>query len=98
MPHEIFQLTAVYYTLQPGRVLYSILGLLLVSSLVSQLNPWIAGQFTGSLIGDIDAQFSGIHSVLLVWPGVIALKSALSFATQYLIGSTGEVITASLRI
>lgn len=79
------------------RVLYSILGLLLLSSLVSLLNPWIAGQFTGLLIGDVDTRFSGIQLVLLLWLGVIALKSVLTFATQYLIGSTGETITASLR-
>jgi ABC-type multidrug transport system fused ATPase/permease subunit len=79
------------------RVLYSILGLLLVSSLVSLLNPWIAGQFTGALIGDIDPQFSGIRFILIAWLALIALKSILAFATQYLIGSTGQTITANLR-
>ena len=79
------------------RVLYSILGLLLIGSLVSLLNPWIAGQFTGSLIGDIDTRFPGIHFILLAWLGLIAFKSILAFATQYLIGSTGETITANLR-
>ena len=79
------------------RVLYSILGLLLFSSLASLLNPWIAGQFTGSLIGDIDPQFSGIQFILVAWLALIAFKSILAFATQYLIGSTGQTITANLR-
>jgi len=79
------------------RVLLSILGLLLLGSLASLLNPWIAGEFTGSLIGDIDTRFSGIHSILLAWLGLIALKSILTFATRYLIGGTGQSITAQLR-
>ena len=79
------------------RVLYSILGLLLIGSLVSLLNPWIAGQFTGSLIGDVDTRFPGIQFILLAWLGLIAFKSVLAFATQYLIGSTGQTITANLR-
>lgn len=79
------------------RVLYSILGLLLIGSLVSLLNPWIVGQFTGSLIGDVDTRFPGIQFILLAWLCLIAFKSVLAFATQYLIGSTGQTITANLR-
>ncbi len=78
------------------RVLFAILGLLLLGSFASLLNPWIAGQFTGTLIGDVDAHF-GIHSILLAWLGLIAFKSVLAFATQYLIGGTGQTITANLR-
>ena len=79
------------------QVLFLILGLLLIGGLVSLLNPWIAGQFTGSLIGDIDTRFSGIEFILVAWLGLLAFKSVLAFATQYLIGSTGQTITANLR-
>ena len=79
------------------RVLIAILGLLLAGSLVSLLNPWIAGQFTNALIGNNEHFLSSIQSILLLWCGLLALKSALSFATQYLMGATGETITANLR-
>ncbi|RLA39210.1 MAG: hypothetical protein DRR42_27560, partial [Gammaproteobacteria bacterium] len=79
------------------RVLFSILGLLLGGSLLTLLNPWIAGQLTLSLLGDGESFFPNIRSMLLVWLGLIALKAVLNFGTQYMVGATGETITASLR-
>ena len=79
------------------RVLYSILGLLLISSFFSLLNPWKAGRFAGLLTDSGEVHFSNIKLILLAWLVVILFKSLLSFSTRYLIGSTGETITASLR-
>ncbi len=78
-------------------VLFSILVLLLVGSLVSLLNPWIAGQFTGLLLDSGEVYFSNIKLILVAWVFLIAFKSLLSFSTSYLLGSTGEKITATLR-
>jgi len=90
--------SVLLHSLTPHRwVLVAILGLLLAGSLVSLLNPWIAGQFTNALIGNNEYFLSSIQMILLLWCGLIALKSVLSFATQYLMGATGETITANLR-
>lgn len=77
-------------------VLLSVLSLLLVGSLVSLANPWIAGQSTKIMMGG-DSVFPNIQSMLIVWLALIAVKSILTFATQYMIGSTGETMTANLR-
>jgi ABC-type multidrug transport system fused ATPase/permease subunit len=74
-----------------------ILLLLLVGSAVSLLNPWIAGQLTGLVLGEAGALFDSIGWVLILWFGLILLKSLLGFATQYLIGVTGENMGAALR-
>ncbi len=79
------------------RVLFSILALLLAGSLLALLNPWIAGQLTQVLLGSGEGVFSNIPFILLLWLALLALKAVLSFATQYLIGATGETITANLR-
>ncbi len=78
------------------RVLFAILILLLMGSLLSLVNPWLAGQLTKSMLGS-ESYFPSIQWMLLAWLALISLKSILAFATQYLIGSTGESITASLR-
>ena len=78
------------------RILLAILSLLLISSLVSLANPWIAGQLTKSMTGG-ESYFPDLNIMLLAWLALIAVKSILTFATQYLTGSTGETITANLR-
>jgi len=90
--------SVLLHSLTPHRhILTAILLLLFAGSLVSLINPWIAGQFTNALIGNNDHYLSSIPTILLFWCGLIALKSILSFATQYLMGATGETITANLR-
>ncbi|MBE9549387.1 MAG: hypothetical protein IMF09_08300, partial [Proteobacteria bacterium] len=79
------------------KVLLLIFVLLLLGSGLALLNPWIAGQFTGLLIGNGESVFSNINYILIAWLGLLGFKSLLSFATRYLIGATGETITASLR-
>jgi len=78
-------------------VLFSIPGLLLSGSLASLLNPRFAREFTRSPNGDIDTRFSGIHSILLSWPGLVSLKCTRPFTIRHLIGSTQHGIAANPR-
>ena len=78
------------------RVLMAVLGLLLAGSLLSLANPWMAGLLTASVMDDGEAVM-GARGLLGLWLGLMLLRSLLSFATQFYIGSTGERITAELR-
>ena len=76
------------------RVLVIMLVLLLAGSLVSLANPWLAGLFTGSVLGQ-----GKLEPKLLLgaWLGLMLIRSLLSFFTSYRIGSAGQQLTASLR-
>jgi ATP-binding cassette, subfamily B, bacterial len=78
------------------RVLLVVLGLLVAGSLLTLLNPWMAGLLTATVMGD-NEQAMGVRLLLGLWFCIIVVRSLLSFATQYFIGSTGERITAELR-
>ena len=77
------------------RVLLMVLGLLVAGSLLTLLNPWMAGLLTASVMGS-NEQAMGVRLLLGLWFCIIVVRSLLSFATQYFIGSTGERITAEL--
>ena len=57
--------TLLAYITPHRGVLWSILGLLMLASGVSLLNPWIAGQFTGLLTGSGASFFTHIHFILM---------------------------------
>jgi ATP-binding cassette, subfamily B, bacterial len=78
------------------RVLLVVLGLLLAGSLLALANPWMAGLLTASVMGDSEGALQ-VRLLLGLWLGLILLRSLLSFASQYFVGSTGERITAELR-
>jgi len=78
------------------RVLLAVLGLLVAGSLLSLTNPWMAGLLTATVMGDGEGGM-GVRLLLGIWLFLMLLRSVLSFATQYFIGSTGERITAELR-
>jgi ATP-binding cassette, subfamily B, bacterial len=78
------------------RVLLVVLGLLVAGSLLALANPWMAGLLTASVMGDTEGALE-VRVLLGLWLGLILLRSLLTFATQYYIGSTGERITAELR-
>ncbi len=78
------------------RVLLAVLGLLVAGSLLSLANPWMAGLLTATVMGDGEGGM-GVRLLLGIWLFLMLLRSVLSFATQYFIGSTGERITAELR-
>jgi len=76
------------------RVLAVMLALLLAGSLVSLANPWLAGLFTGSVLGQSELE---PKLLLGAWLGLMVIRSLLGFFTSYRIGSTGQQLTASLR-
>jgi len=78
------------------RVLLAVLGLLVAGSLLSLVNPWMAGLLTASVMGYGEGGM-GVRPLLGIWLFLMLLRSVLSFATQYFIGRTGERITAALR-
>lgn len=79
------------------RVLLAVVGLLLAGSVLSLAQPWLAGELTGILLNTGEGVTWSAKNVLLLWLGLIILRSILSFFTQYTIGSTGEKMTAGLR-
>ncbi len=81
----------------PWRVLALCLALLLVGSLLTLLNPWIAGQLTGEILGTEDGFFPSMEILLLAWIGLLALRSLVGFASSYITGSAAEEVLARLR-
>ena len=78
------------------NTLLLIVVLLIASSALALLNPWIAGLMTQSLLSPGD----GLHDlrlILLGWLGLLALRSLLNMYSQYLMGTTGEKMAAGLR-
>ena len=96
-PHPPGRFGPLLGYITPHRhVLLAVLGLLLAGSLLSLANPWMAGLLTASVMGD-GANGWSVRQLLGLWLFLMVLRSVLSFATQYYIGSTGERITAELR-
>ena len=79
------------------RTLLAILALLLAGSLASLANPWIAGKLTQSILSGPQPDLPSFQLILLAWFVLLAVKSLLSFASSYLVGSTGEIMAARLR-
>jgi len=73
-----------------------VLVLLLADSLIALSQPWIAGRLTSAVLEEV-SNITSIQKILLLWLGIIALKSIFSFFSNYLIGSTGENMAAKLR-
>jgi len=75
-----------------------VLVLLTADSLAALAQPWIAGNLTSAALdGGGGHDFMAIQKVLLLWLGLITVKSILSFCTSYLVGTTGERMAARLR-
>ncbi len=68
--------------------------LMLIDSAAALVQPWLAGQVTGTLLG---TDTSGLSVLLLAWLGLAASKSLLTFFSGYLVGATGEEMSARLR-
>jgi ABC-type multidrug transport system fused ATPase/permease subunit len=75
-----------------------VLVLLTVDSLVALAQPWIAGKLASAALGGGGGNdFVAIQKILLMWLGLITVKSILGFCTSYLVGTTGEKMGARLR-
>ena len=71
---------------------------LLGASAISLLSPWIAGQFTLTLLNHATPPARSLNELLLVWLAILVTQAAFSFANQYLLSSTSEQMLANLRI
>jgi len=90
-----FRLLLSYVT--PHRpVLLAIIALLVTGAAAGLAQPWLAGRVTAILIAQ-DVVTTALQNLLLLWLGLIVVRALLGFATQYLIGTTGETMTAELR-
>lgn len=81
---------------KPQKI-FLILLLLLIGTAISLTNPWIAGLLTEALLTGPSAGKLPLRSILLIWLGLVALKSLISFSSQYFISITGERVLAGLR-
>ncbi len=74
-----------------------ILILLLLGSVISLANPWIAGMLAEALLtGPTDGNMP-LRMILLMWLGLVVVKSLVGFTSQYFIGMTGQRVLARLR-
>jgi ABC-type multidrug transport system fused ATPase/permease subunit len=78
----------------PAGTLGLIVALLLAGSAVALLQPWLAGKVTGHIL---DPALSGLGLLLLAWLGLGAVSALLSLSSGYLVGATGEDMSATLR-
>ena len=78
----------------PTGTLAVIVLLMVIDSAAALAQPWLAGQVTGTLLG---TDTSGLSVLLLAWLGLAASKSLLTFFSGYLVGATGEEMSARLR-
>lgn len=75
-----------------------VLVLLVADSLAALTQPWIAGKLaSATLDGGGGNDLVRIQQVLLLWLGLITVKSILNFCASYLVGTTGEKMSARLR-
>jgi len=79
------------------KILLLAMFLMLGGSLISLLNPWLAGQFTGSLIQESTTAQYTYKAILLIWLFVLAVQGLFSFGTRYLLGIAGEKYITVLR-
>ena len=78
------------------RILTWIVLLLLANSVTALAQPWLAGKLTSALLQSTELSWS-VKEVLLLWLCLLLLRSGIGFTTQYRVGSTGQLMTASLR-
>lgn len=80
-----------------SKTLALIVFLLLVGSLLSLANPWMAGLLTKSLLAPASNNVPQFQIILAIWFVIIACKALLGFATSYLVSSTATQMDADLR-
>jgi ATP-binding cassette, subfamily B, bacterial len=81
----------------PIGILALCLLLLLLSSLLNLLNPWIAGQLTELLTNSNSAYFPDFSTLAATWVGILLARSIISFITSYKTGAVAEDVLARLR-
>ena len=74
------------------------MSLMLGESALSLASPWLAGQFTESLLSESDHINYSYRQILLLWLVVLVVQGLLTFGNSYLLGNTGETILSQLRV
>ena len=74
------------------------MSLMLGESALSLASPWLAGQFTESLLSESDHINYSYRQILLLWLVVLVVQGLLTFGNRYLLGNTGETILSQLRV
>jgi len=88
----------VHYVTPYRQTLLLAMLLMLGASIISLLNPWIAGQFTLALLNGTVPLGLTMNQLILTWLLILATQASFSFANQYLLSSTSEQMLANLRI
>src|SRR5690606_1009410 len=81
----------------PRATLALCLVLMLGTSAMSLVNPWIAGQLTGLILGQGSDYFAGFASLVIFWAALLVARALLGFFNGYIIGSAAESVLARLR-
>ena len=79
-------------------VLLTIVCLMIVENTFGLLMPWVAGQFTHTVLSGKSALPFSYQEILLIWLLVITLQIVVSYANRVLSGSTSEKMLMQLRI
>ena len=80
------------------RTLLIVVVLLLAGTSVTLANPLIAGKLTQVLLEGPESSSLSIPFILIAWLILMIIKAVLSLASSYLIGSTGALMSAELRL
>ena len=86
-----------YVTPYKGTLLLAV-SMMLMESAISLVSPWLAGQFTETLLIESSTIRLSIQQILLLWLVVLAVQGILSFGNHYLLANTGGKMLAQLRI
>jgi len=79
------------------RALLVISGLTFGVSLVSLLNPLLAGQLTKTVLASpVDSTYT-LQQILTFWVLLLLVRAVLTFGHQYLVGSHAESLATGLR-
>lgn len=85
----------LYWVTPVPPVLALLLGLLLAGSMLSLINPWLAGQVTAVILAQEDAL--PLATLLAIWLTVLLVRAVLDFWSAYRMGIESEYQCAGLR-
>ena len=78
--------------------LIAIVLLLFLETTIALVSPWLAGQFTESLLSGTSIAGVSYRQLLLFWLGLLGVKGVLNFFSSYWIGKISLGMLTRLRI
>jgi len=85
------------YTTPHRRTLLLVVVLLLGTTAANLANPLFAGKLTEIVLDESGHADISVGFLLLAWLALLVVRAALSFASSYLVGSTGALMASELR-